>query len=272
LNFSSGQSIPYFCSDRYDLLRANISAYRYNRIRTNVSQSTTMILAELDVPATQASWLHAFDMQVQRVDCALIDACEAEPTTLESAVRGTPDANASVLVLAMNRASTQRTADVVNWNAELHTPLKRCFTVVRGLVPWISRAPRAQVIALLPIAALLPNDTSGATQGASAVLGRALLGLLEGLRAELHQTSTRVTICIIDAAEPAAVFKQRLQNVLHTRPFHSLPASVDGRAIEQYFAPMMAALAQTPAGIPLPAGPMGDVYRLDQLSDQPSEQ
>lgn len=42
---------------------------------------------------------------------------------------------------------------------------------------------------------------------------------------------------------------------------YALPHSVDDAVINAYFAPLLQALRSAPAGVPLPAGPQGEVYR-----------
>lgn len=222
------------------------------------------LFIELCAPSVQAVRWRELGYAVHPIHSSAIDRCEAEPSSLEQLVRAQySEPKPGVLAIACDQLLTTRLVDTTDWNLALHQPLTRCFTAVRGLTPWISRHPQGHVVALLSRASLLPD----ATQGCAAVLGRALLGLFEALRAELRQTSTRVSIVITDAAESPDLFHKRLQHVLRLRSFYSLPASIDSEEIENYFAPMLNALSRTPRGVPMPAGPMGEVYHLHQLED-----
>ena len=222
--------------------------------------NNTALSVELCAPSVQAIRWNELGYAAHPVDRAIIEACEAEPTSLERLAQHSA-IDPAVLVIACDQVPATRAIDVADWNFALHEPLTRCFTVLRGLVPWIARHPRGgHVVALMSRAALLPD----ATQGCAAVLGRALLGLFEALRAELRQTPTRVSICITDDAEPAQAFHERLRHILLNRPFHSLPVSIDRETIENYFAPLLEALSRTPQGAAMPAGPQGEVYRIHQ--------
>lgn len=229
------------------------------------SSVETVLMAELCAPAVQPVRWTELGYAVHPILSTLIDRCESEPSSLEHLLRAQlPETDPAVLAIACDEFPATHASATMNWNASLHEPLTRCFTLVRGLVPWIARHPRGgHVIAFLSRASLLPD----AEQGSAAVLGRASLGLFESLRAELRQTTTRVSLCMTDIDEPSAAFHERLRTVLSRRPFYSLPASVAPEQIESYFAPMLNALSRTPRGIPLPAGPQGEVYHL-QLSQQ----
>jgi hypothetical protein len=231
------------------------------------TQSKTTLWVELSAPTRQVPMWTELGYTAYAIERDIIDACEAEPRSLERVVReqvqGTTDPCA--LIMACDRLPVARATET-SWQHTLHEPLTRCFTVVSALVPWIGAQPHGgHVIALLARSALLP-DTAG---GSAAVLGRALLGLFESLRAELRQTATRVTICFTDDQECAEAFQERMREVLHDRPFHSLPPSVDRKRLEDYFAPLLASLARAPKGVPLPAGPQGEVYELRSLRDSP---
>lgn len=217
------------------------------------------LLVELCAPSPLVFRWAELGYTLQHVDTALLDACEAEPAALKQRVPFAADM-LDLLVLACDQLPVQRAAAVCDWQSVLHGPLTRCFTALRGLAPIVSAQPRGHIVVLLARAALLPDPT----QGSAAVLGRALLGLFESLRAELRQTTTRVTLYITDADESAAAAHARLRQALSDRPFYSLPASVDRQTLQQYFAPMEDALTRTPLGVPLPAGPQGEVYHLHQ--------
>lgn len=229
------------------------------------SSIQTAFMAELCAPPVQAVRWTELGYAVHPIPGVLIDRCESEPSSLEYLLRAEiPGTDPAVLAIACDELPGTGASAATNWDATLHQPLARCFTVVRGLTPWIARHPRGgHVIAFQSRASLLPD----AERGSAAVLGRSLLGLFESLRAELRQTPTRVTICMTDSDEPSVAFHERLRGVLSRRPFYSLPASITPEQIESYFAPMLDALARTPRGTPLPAGPQGEVYHL-QLSQR----
>lgn len=220
------------------------------------------LLVELCAPTRMAPRWTELGYAPQRVEVALLDACEAEPAALQQRVQFAQGAP-GLLVLSCDELPVQRAAAIRDWQPVLHGPLTRCFTALRGLAPVVCAQPRGHILVFLARAALLPDGT----QGSAAVLGRALLGLFESLRAELRQTTTRVTLYITDTGESADVSHARLRQVLSDRPFYSLPASVDRQTLRQYFGPMEDALARTPLGVPLPAGPQGEVYHLHQLQD-----
>lgn len=48
-------------------------------------------------------------------------------------------------------------------------------------------------------------------------------------------------------------------HALDHRPFHSVPPSIDRESIESYFDSLFVALSITPQGVPLPAGPQGEI-------------
>jgi len=199
-----------------------------------------------------------------RIDSQTLQERASEPELLEQRIGAQLAERDLMLIIAADGQPPARVAEIPNWDGVLHEPLARCFTVVRGLVPRIARSPRGgHVIAVLSRSAVFPD----APHGAAAVLGRALLGVFESLRAELRLTSTRVTIHVADDSEDPDIGRARMGGVLQYRPFHSLPAAIDPQSITRYFAPMLEALEYTPRGTPLPAGPQGEVYQVDQLRD-----
>lgn len=224
------------------------------------SSIDTALMADLCAPMVQAVRWSELGYDVRPIPRTFIDRCRSEPGSLERLLRAEIlGADPAVLVIACDELPATRTGATTNWDAALHEPLTRCFTLVRGLAPWIADHPRGgHILALLSRGSLLPD----AELGSAAVLGRALLGFFESLRAEFRQTSTRVTVCVTDIDEPSAVFHERLRGVLSQRPFYSLPASIAPEHIECYFAPMLEALSRTPRGTPLPAGPQGEVYQV----------
>jgi hypothetical protein len=208
-------------------------------------------------PARLPAWAD-LGHRVHSVSRSKIDACVSEPDLLPQVLRAELGENIdrALLVFACDRPHSARILDVEDWQPVLHDPLTRCFTALRGLGPGIA-AQGGHIVAFLGADALLP-DAAGES---AAVLGRALIGLFEALRAELRQTTTRVTLLFTDPAESSIAFQARVEQTLTSRPFYSLPASIHREALERYFAPLQEALAQTPLGAPLSAGPLGEVYR-----------
>jgi hypothetical protein len=220
------------------------------------------ILIELSACAFPGRFWTELCYSVTRIDTADIDRSTSDPSTLEALLRKQLVSNTErpLLVLACEQLPSTPAAAITDWQSALHAPLTCCFTALRGLVPWLATSTSGgHVVALLRRDALFPE----VAPGSAAVLGRAALGLLEALRAELRHTRTRVTICITAADESADALLERLRTLLRDRPFYSLPASIDRQMIDDYFAPMSRALAQTPMGAPLPAGPTGEVYRVE---------
>jgi hypothetical protein len=162
------------------------------------------------------------------------------------------------LILAFGH-SAQATSSVGNcdWSADVHAPLDRCFSVISRLGPGI-RNGGGLIVAVLPGEALLVR--SGA--GAQSVLYRSLLGLMEGLRAELLSTQARVSVVFNDPREQLDALARRLASTIGDRSMYSLPARFDVATLRATFAQMSEALAQTPSDARLPpAGPMGEVYQ-----------
>jgi len=199
----------------------------------------------------------------------VIDFGAGQPVSDASAVRGYANrvigeregpalSDGACLFLAFGYAS-QAISDVGNcdWTADVHAPLDRCFSIISRLGPSI-RDNGGLIVAVLPGEALLPR--SGAA--AHAVLYRSVLGLMEGLRAELLSTQARVSIVFTDRREGIDGLTPRLAATIADRSMYSLPACFDLAAIRASFEQLNNALAQTPSDARLPpAGPMGEVYR-----------
>jgi len=144
-----------------------------------------------------------------------------------------------------------------DWSTDLHGPLDRCFSTIRHVGPKV-REHQGLLVTVLPGEALLTRRGAGA----QSVLYRSILGLMEGLRAELLPTQARVSIVFTDQQEPLDDLAQRLSATIAARSMYSLPSCFDVAAIRAVFEQMTEALAQTPSDARLPpAGPMGEVYR-----------
>jgi hypothetical protein len=97
---------------------------------------------------------------------------------------------------------------------------------------------------------------------ADSVLGRSLVGLTEGLRAELLATGLPVTLVLTHEGEEEAVLAQRIHDALRDGPLYALPSSATDERITSVFDPWLEALSRTPSDLALPPlGPMGEVYR-----------
>ena len=222
-----------------------------------------VLVADLCAPSEQAMHWTELGYRVYQVECTLIAACASRPGELDERMRAQLGNPASILIVAGDRLPVEEVIDA-DWSHVLHEPLARCFTLLRGLVPHVCASGQSgRVIALLPCSAVLPD----VAHGTAAVLGRALLGLFESLRAEMARNAVRVSICFVDPNEPAGAFHSRLRHVLANGPLYSTPPSFERGPVEAYFGRLMEELAVTPEGVPLPAlGPQGDVYRAQPAS------
>ncbi|TWB46963.1 hypothetical protein [Nitrospirillum viridazoti] len=217
-----------------------------------------VILAEPTghTPARRA--LERLGYYVDVLDMQAVDTAMPEPERLVAKV-----ALASykpVLVLALAPQGQGR-ASSVDWIGQVHHPLRRCFTVIRGVVPILAaQAGEGSVVVILPSAALFSDSSRCATS----VLGRCLVGLAEALRAELLSTATRVSIVIADEREDEVCLAGRIEEALNQAPLYMLPASVTATHISAVFDPWLQALAGTASDHALPPlGPMGEVYRAE---------
>ena len=226
---------------------------------TRVNPFETVVVAELCSSGVQPHWPElGYEPHIVRHD--LVDACVADPTALQRRLAEQIPAAPAILAIACDRLPVAPVS-TAHWDSCLYEPLTRCFTLVRGLTPWmVDRTRGGHVVAFLDRSALLPDGV----QGTSAVLGRSVLGLFESLRATLLLGRTRVTICFTAANEPVEVFQTRVSGVLRSRPLYSFPASLGRQEIGDYFSPLLRELAAAPRGTPLPGvGPRAEVYRPD---------
>jgi hypothetical protein len=168
------------------------------------------------------------------------------------------DGTANLIILAFGRAApvSQGIADC-DWAKAIQSPLDSAFAVLRHHGPKV-RDLGGQILAVLPVETL---DTAGGG-GAAAVLHRSVLGLMEGLRAELLGGDARASILFADPVESASSLGGRLIGIAASRAMYSVPQGFDAEAIDSSFRPLLTALATTPIDPRLPpAGPMGEVYR-----------
>lgn len=248
--FTDGGIAPIVEMRRDALVRA---AQRTAPAR-NTDWSRRIVLAEPAGETCVGQTLGALGCQVDPIDTEAIDAARREPERLSDPSDRVP------LILAI---AAQRTGSpgAVDWSTQVHQVLRRCYTVIRGLVPQRSASTDGGGVAVvLPTTALFADSW----RSADSVLGRSLMGLTEGLRAELLAAGANVTLVFTQEGEDEALLAQRIGEALRDRPLYSLPDSETERRIANVFGPWLEALAGTPSDLALPPlGPMGEVYRTD---------
>lgn len=192
----------------------------------------------------------ALGLEVDELDIALVDAARAEPELLTDPLIGGP----LVVAIAPQKGGGSASVD---WVSQVHRVLRRCYTVIRGLVPDRVATDGGGIAVVLSLSALRAD--SG--KCADSVLGRSLVGLTEGLRAELLAAGTKVSLVFVGEDEDRDVVAERVRDALRDGPLHSLGASAD-ECIKDAFGPWLDELARTPSDLALPPlGPMGEVYR-----------
>lgn len=186
---------------------------------------------------------------------------QAAPTPDALRVALSPMTSAPVTLVVAVPPQGPGGASSVDWESHVHGPLRRVFTAVRGLVSAMQEYPRGgSVIMAMPLTALFADQ---ARMGDS-VLGRSLVGLAEGLRAELLHTGVPVTILLTESAEDEGTLAHRIDDVIESGPLYALPASISRSDISDVFDTWLGALAETPSDLALPEmGPMGGVYRAE---------
>jgi len=194
--------------------------------------------------------LGALGPEVDELDIALVDAARAEPEQLTDPLISGP----LVVAIAPQKAGGAATVD---WASQVHRVLRRCYTVIRGLVPGRVMDGGAGLVVVMPLTALCADSR----KCADSVLGRSLVGLVEGLRAELLAAGTKVSLVFAGEDEHADVVAARVRDAVREGPLHSLDASAD-ECIRDAFGQWLDELARTPSDLALPPlGPMGEVYR-----------
>lgn len=215
-----------------------------------------VVLAEPIGPTPARTVLERLGCSIDTLDSTAVDHVADAPERLESSAAGKGKATALVIAIAAQREGA---ASLVEWDGMVHLPLQRCFTVVRGIVPGLLTHPEgARVVFVLPLSAFFADDG----QCADSVLGRALMGLAEGLRAELLPTAVRVSIVLTDGADDDAVLTDRITEALLGAPLYAVSPAATEHRVGDVFAPWLDALSRTPSelGMP-PMGPMGEVYQ-----------
>jgi NAD(P)-dependent dehydrogenase (short-subunit alcohol dehydrogenase family) len=196
--------------------------------------------------------LEAVGARIDVLDTAVVDAAAGAPERLGDLSDDAP------LVIAVAAHGLGGSADV-DWTTQVHQVLRRCFTIIRGLVPSRARSADGGGVAVVIPAEGLFADSA---RCADSVLGRSLAGLTEGLRAELLATQATVTLVLTGEGEEAAALGRRIRAALQVGPLYSLPDSVTEERVTRVFEPWLEELARTPSDSALPPlGPMGEVYR-----------
>jgi NADP-dependent 3-hydroxy acid dehydrogenase YdfG len=256
--FTDGGIAPIVELRREAFLRAaaQVAAQVAAPMSPTAGRPSDIALAEPAGTSSVGRALRAAGCHVEELDMSVVDAAMAEPDRLSD-----PSVDVPLVLAIAPRAGGG--SGPVDWARELHQPLRRCFTLIRGLVPSRVASPEGGGVAVvLPMTALFADSE----RCANSVLGRSLLGLAEGLRAELLATQARVAVVFARDGEEPAALGRRIREALRDAPLYSLPASVSGARIEGLFRPWLEALADTPSDLALPAlGPMGEVYRDRQV-------
>ena len=219
-----------------------------------MSQNIRMQIAE---SALLADALSLTGMNFGALEIADFDALNLDQVR-EEIVRQAPEL--SIFCLAIGLDETGRAADFADWTATLGTPLKRCFKVLNTAARhMVARKQAGLILAALPSMALVADPR----RGEQSTFLRALLGLLESLRAELLTSDVRVTIVFYDAdRDDGPALAERCELAIEERPLYRLSPDLSDDVLEDYFRPMFEAFDRTPHGPPLPEiEAMGAVYK-----------
>ncbi|WPO86863.1 SDR family NAD(P)-dependent oxidoreductase [Herbiconiux sp. KACC 21604] len=198
-----------------------------------------------------------------------IDAAADDPGSLAATLPAEAQSSSALVVaVAPQRAGAAATVD---WESAVQAPLRRVFTALRGVVPTLlTREGGGRVVVVLPLASLIADPG----RAADSVLGRSLIGLTEGLRAELLGTGVAACLVLTGPDDDARSIAERIGEALETGAFYTLPPSTTAAHIAAVFDPWLEGLAATPSDLALPPlGPMGEVYRAelrDAVADGPS--
>jgi hypothetical protein len=211
----------------------------------------SIVLAELAGESAATRALEARGHSVKLLDRSAVDSARDEPGSLLDPGKDSP------LVLALAPQVAGR-SEVVDWTKQVHDVLRRCFTVIRGLVPHrLSSGQGRKVVAVLPSIALFADPA----RCADSVVGRSCLGLIEGLAAELLPGPAVVTIVFTEDDEDEASLGLRIDSALHEAALFSFPAGDYGSRVRALFQPWLDALSRMSSDMELPPlGPMGEVY------------
>jgi NAD(P)-dependent dehydrogenase (short-subunit alcohol dehydrogenase family) len=202
---------------------------------------------------------------VWRLDLTSLDstACLAAKLCKDAAA---PD----ILCLVPSAPALGRAADATthSWDQHLHEPLRKVTHVLAAFLPSLrAREGTPHVVALIGVEGVVPAPQFGV----STVFARALLGLFESLRAELHTTNVGVSAVLFDQKSDSKRLGQSLVQAVVDNDLYAFTIDRMEERIYAYFKPLLASIDQTPAGTPLPdVGPMGAVYLPEQRSNRSS--
>lgn len=158
-------------------------------------------------------------------------------------------------------------ATAVDWDRDLNESLRRVAVAIGANVPSMSERRRAgDVIAIIPSDGVTPAPDFGV----SSVLARAMIGLFESLRAEPQGSPVSVSIVLAsrDAfLRNSAAVGAAAVRAIERQDLYSFAGERDPERLSAYFGPLLATLAATSPGPPLPdIGPMGAIYLPENWS------
>ncbi len=137
--------------------------------------------------------------------------------TVEAVPEEPGDVSCVVVALAPLTDVGVAAVDRGGWVQEV---VERCFTALRALVPPLAARPDGgRVAVVLPISALRADPV----RCAESVSGRTVLGLAEGLRAELLGGGVLVSVVLTDRAETEGALAARLDRAVADGSMYSLP-------------------------------------------------
>ena len=220
---------------------------------------TPILLMEPAGPTRLGEALLHAGRPVEHLTASAVDEAAPRPDAL-SALTSKPATHATAVVIAVDSREAGGVS-VVEWESMVHEPLRRAFTALRGLVPGLlARAGESRVVMVMPSSALIADPK----RAADSVLGRCLIGLAEGLRAELLRFDFPVSIVMTEPEDDERSLAQRMDEALRSGSLYVLPPSISTDDISAIFDPWLDALADTPADLALPGlGPRGEVYRAE---------
>ncbi|MFJ6651436.1 hypothetical protein ACIQLJ_01400 [Microbacterium sp. NPDC091313] len=159
--------------------------------------------------------------------------------------------DSDIYVLAVG-AGAARAAHGAASSSDVARVLRVAFALSTGA----ARYPAARIVIALPAAALLPDAATP-----DPVVLRSLLGMAEALRAELLPTTAQLSILFHAAGEDGTALLARAVDLADSGEMYGMSHDLTAERISAYFAPMRRAIADAPAGSPLPdIGPMAQVY------------
>ncbi|PRY18316.1 SDR family NAD(P)-dependent oxidoreductase [Kineococcus rhizosphaerae] len=231
--------------------------------RMSLRERQRILVAEPDGPTAVPRLLRDLGHAAEVLDVIAIDGEADDPARLSAARQ-----DASSVVVALDSFAEGGIA-AVDWVEQVHERVQRCFTTLRGLVPQLVERPEGGRVAIvLPVSALSADPG----RCADSVSGRTVLGLAEGLRAELLGGGVLVSVVLAGDDEPDDALADRIDRAVADGPMYSLPPSFTSARIDEIFAPWLDELSRTISDVALPPlGPQGEVYREAAAGQQLAE-